>query len=148
MAIWKSSKQKLKMKHNTKPKTTVSVILQRNVSDYPPCFPKEEFESCSNDILLTKYGWKFVIELHIKILVKMPLNSILVVHTIKSYILTAVLISLSKFAFCNLYILELSSIFVSVLYLMSIADFSHSASWKIFNGTLITATMWKNLLIL
>ena len=43
-------------------------------------------------------------------------------------LLTAVLTSLSKFAFCNLKALELSSILVSVLYFTSIAAFSHSAS--------------------
>lgn len=46
----------------------------------------------------------------------------------KHYLLTAVLISLSNMAFCSLYIRALSSIFVSVVYLISIADFSHSAS--------------------
>lgn len=46
--------------------------------------------------------------------------------------LTAVLISLSKLAFWSLNILELSSIFVSVLYLISIACLSHSASYKMF----------------
>ena len=46
----------------------------------------------------------------------------------KNVLLTAVLTSLSKFAFCNLNALELSSILVSVLYFTSIAAFSHSAS--------------------